>query len=284
MDQSDRDRLKALCAEATAGPWAMDPDESDGLVVWSDSGARPGHTIADIRPAHLPYSGNGAHDAAFIATARQAVPDLLDANAALRARVDRFETADWVTNDVHRPVLAERDALRARVEELTGIIQGLNDWNPETVAKWVSEQKLDTIDELLGVLHQHQEWWEQFTSFRNDSIRAERDTLRARVEELSPELTRALDETAWKLSAVGTPSDMPPALGEMTLHEKNLRRIGWLARQRDDAEKERDTALARAEKAEAAVDRALVIVSQQPTAGRFGGTLLERIRRALEGT
>ena len=82
--QIDRDRLRELAENATPGPWDY-PGELLGLPCTTVFAGDPKRT-------HAAYVAEmGPQDGAFIAAARNAVPALLDENAALRARIKAVE-------------------------------------------------------------------------------------------------------------------------------------------------------------------------------------------------
>lgn len=82
MDRQERDRLRALCEAATAGPWA---------AVWFDAGsAHPwagdkAQIVGPPRPTVDRGEVFTKADAAFMAVARTALPALLDALDAAEA-------------------------------------------------------------------------------------------------------------------------------------------------------------------------------------------------------
>lgn len=75
MTQKDRDELKRLEEAATPGPWEPSPAACKALMKLRGG---LGKNIADVRYA------NGVNDTAFIASARNAVPDLLAENQRMR--------------------------------------------------------------------------------------------------------------------------------------------------------------------------------------------------------
>lgn len=87
----DRDRLRKLADNATPGPWDSDRDVSDGQMVVFESRGEDGGPIVcagdDLEKA----------DAEFIAAARTAVPELLDAltRSEAQSEVRRLQVAYW---------------------------------------------------------------------------------------------------------------------------------------------------------------------------------------------
>jgi hypothetical protein len=98
----DLDELRALCAQATAGPWYVhNPDDEACMNAYAVT-TSPGEPVVDASPPNdheqivaltllqsprvvCHAAGRWEADARFIAAAREAVPTLLDENARLRA-------------------------------------------------------------------------------------------------------------------------------------------------------------------------------------------------------
>jgi hypothetical protein len=72
--------LRALCEAATPGPWRADPEPVDA----------PGWVSAGDRHEPVAEVYGGTHNAALIAAARNALPDLLDALAERDAEIARL--------------------------------------------------------------------------------------------------------------------------------------------------------------------------------------------------
>ena len=87
MTPSDLQRLRALCDKATIGPWEVtDDDMGDGPCVATSLPYRDGKPTCVACYFFDNTPGRDAiKDAAFIAAARSAVPELLDEVAALRS-------------------------------------------------------------------------------------------------------------------------------------------------------------------------------------------------------
>lgn len=79
MDKSERDRLRALCEKATAGPWFLDGSGICCGVSQGTSWQDRGLFVTD----ETTYA-----DGKFIAAARTALPALLDALDAMEAERD----------------------------------------------------------------------------------------------------------------------------------------------------------------------------------------------------
>lgn len=105
-----RTRLRELCEKATPGPWTAEYDNADnaGGGWWYDIGpARvgAGYLCSDAKEKQV------EHDAAFIAAARTAVPELLDEVERLRAELaDARRQAEADRADANR-IMAEYDKL-----------------------------------------------------------------------------------------------------------------------------------------------------------------------------
>lgn len=134
MTPDDIKRLRALCEQATQpGPWTVNVNDigkdGDGHCVVLDA---HGMWVADC--------GNAPADAAFIAAARSALPQLLDECESLRRERDRYAWATPAAN-VTRPAGCRcdlwprgycrdgcpssdttRDRLSARVAELERLL------------------------------------------------------------------------------------------------------------------------------------------------------------------
>ena len=137
MTPSDRARLRELCEAAASPDWSHVVDEDGTHYV-----VRAGYELIEV--------DLGEKDAAFIAAARTAVPELLDALDALESEVARLKSEvsnvdRWLTEareqatergrdlermtqardgaiDIYRPALI---ASRAEVERLRGWWQAL---------------------------------------------------------------------------------------------------------------------------------------------------------------
>lgn len=83
--------MRERCDKATPGPWSVDEESGD---VWVPSIWR---SVAIIEDLDLPLV-NPAADRAFIAAARQDVPDLLAEVERLRARVAEHESTAAALN------------------------------------------------------------------------------------------------------------------------------------------------------------------------------------------
>lgn len=82
---TDYKALRALCEAATPGPWSVDHyEETDDWCLRADNATIPGNSIADA--GGFSYKP----DAAFIAAARTAIPELLDEVERLRAALERI--------------------------------------------------------------------------------------------------------------------------------------------------------------------------------------------------
>jgi hypothetical protein len=99
------DELRALCAQATAGPWYVhNPDDEACMNAYAVT-TSPGEPVVDATPPNdhgqiialtllqsprvvCHAAGRWEADARFIAAAREAVPALLDENARLRAALE----------------------------------------------------------------------------------------------------------------------------------------------------------------------------------------------------
>lgn len=87
MTTDEIKRLLALAKGATPGPWiATDTDSDSRCYVW----AADGDALCKVENG-ANHNFNGESDAAFIAAARTAVPDLCNALLAERARRERLE-------------------------------------------------------------------------------------------------------------------------------------------------------------------------------------------------
>lgn len=105
MTNKDRDELKRLEAEATLGPWAFDeeiqwinrgdedPEVHTGNFDVSCEGGDT--TIANVNG----QIAEGKANAAFIAAARNAVPDLLAENERMRELLENIQWAEWEDSD-----------------------------------------------------------------------------------------------------------------------------------------------------------------------------------------
>ena len=89
-DRDPREYLQKLADAATSGPW-----EAHGTSIAAITGSGSCRGCSGlVSPAHEPscywseIAGAGDADAEFIASARTAVPALLDALAAAEARID----------------------------------------------------------------------------------------------------------------------------------------------------------------------------------------------------
>jgi hypothetical protein len=105
------DELRALCAQATAGPWSVlhhgrrthanviRAGGDAGLFIDVGSGLKAEYTDPDQCKA----------DARFIAAAREAVPALLDENARLRAALEGLVDAVATERAAHGRYFARED-------------------------------------------------------------------------------------------------------------------------------------------------------------------------------
>ena len=91
MTEDERERLRALYEAATPGPWEAAVDShapwNGKRIAWVET------TSTSCPVADVPNSDRARADAAFIATARTAVPALLDENARLREAIERTRSA-----------------------------------------------------------------------------------------------------------------------------------------------------------------------------------------------
>src|ERR1700745_4193697 len=86
VDKAKRDALRKLCATATPGPWTLHCSNGDFYLLAPDTSP-----VGDVY-----ISGE---DGAFIATARTALPELLDALDAAEATLKRYK--DAVADKLH---------------------------------------------------------------------------------------------------------------------------------------------------------------------------------------
>ncbi len=91
-------KMRALCDAATSGPWTYENDGTIGGIL--------------VRPSHgRPHRHDSAEDAAFIAAARTAVPELLD-------EIERLQSTEYAMEQWHAhhgknaELLAELEQLR----------------------------------------------------------------------------------------------------------------------------------------------------------------------------
>ena len=82
MADIDRDALRKLAEAATPGPWEIDPD---GRTINATESDGESYAVGEAYDLDVPTG-----DAAFIATARTALPALLDALDAAEAEVARL--------------------------------------------------------------------------------------------------------------------------------------------------------------------------------------------------
>lgn len=112
-----------LAAEATEGPWVVDPDGSIGAPMAGFVCGEDGHPRLDCsecgtRVCHVNVIP-GDPDAAFIAESRTAVPRLLAEREALRAEVERLHGQAKVEDVFYLDMCQERDHERAMCAERT---------------------------------------------------------------------------------------------------------------------------------------------------------------------
>ena len=94
MTPERRAELKRLCEAATEGPW-----ETDDCHVFADDGRA---LLAYLRP--IPSMQDRDANAAFIAAARTALPELLDYADRLEERMRSLEAdVDMLDQDLHGP-------------------------------------------------------------------------------------------------------------------------------------------------------------------------------------
>lgn len=146
--------LETLCQEATPGPWKARKailGLSENIVMdtpatvvhqWEDEQGR--RCTAFVAACEAPTLDNDAN-AAFIASARTAVPELLRALKGISAELRR-------ERDECAALVAHRDSLTAEVERLKGEAR-LFPW--EKVGKWDrAEAELATLKGKLKELHE----------------------------------------------------------------------------------------------------------------------------------
>lgn len=95
-------KLKALCRKATPAPWKdirHSIQSEDGYEIGRTYRVESQKDTICHLDSYLGYSENERADAAFIATARQAAPDLLAEVERLRAENKKLEkAANWLAN------------------------------------------------------------------------------------------------------------------------------------------------------------------------------------------
>ena len=92
-------RLRALCDEATPGPWVSHAtSDHRGMVCVEERSAYWVETVAECYCGA--HDGHGAANAAFVAAARTALPALLDAHARLLTALETISAGahhrEWV--------------------------------------------------------------------------------------------------------------------------------------------------------------------------------------------
>lgn len=179
MTPERRKELRELADAATPGPWFVDEaPRLQGAVSTLIEGLTRQVAHADGQAAMFDYRADTAEiqraNAAFIAAARTAVPDLLDAlhdaecYAAKAATTMQHFSEQWrLSQEAREAVEAERDVLRAKLDEGEQQHQELVD--AVIMGPLEAGTAKDTIIALRAGL---------------DAALAERDALRARVAEL----------------------------------------------------------------------------------------------------
>ena len=103
--------LRALCENATEGPWHAAPyrEEETGVFVLAartDAGPLPGNptrgAVAFVPVLLEPDLGQKMHDVLFIAEAREALPKALDEIEWLRTQVRNLKTQVKVLRSGYR--------------------------------------------------------------------------------------------------------------------------------------------------------------------------------------
>lgn len=106
---TDLDRLRALADAAIDGPWEVyTTAQAEPVVVKAGLGRGTGYPWGVVaRPSHDPVD-YGFANAAFIAAARTAVPDLIDRLTAAEEKAERLRRSneDCVNGDLHARVEA----------------------------------------------------------------------------------------------------------------------------------------------------------------------------------
>lgn len=119
MGDLDLKHLRALAEAATPGPWELRSDRNEQKNVYSGDkwiAVLPHQCVASIEEQR-------GQDAAFVAAARTAVPELLDENERLRAALDYLRRKiDGYDTTFHFAVRDERGE---------NPIPGFEDWKAD---------------------------------------------------------------------------------------------------------------------------------------------------------
>lgn len=122
MDKSERDRLRALCDKATAGPWGIVGSVHVVTAVEEvDHNIRPRQRGQRVCGDMFPSIARNCspNDSEFIAAARTAVPAMLDALEAAEAERDAaiatMEMATRTTEEIRRTTV---EAIVRRLREM----------------------------------------------------------------------------------------------------------------------------------------------------------------------
>lgn len=94
----DREALRKLAEEATAGPWFVVGEPWNAGAPWIIAGSEDPHCAEPVCDLVLEIDhgecANAEANAAFIAAAREAVPALLDENDRLREALEFYADPD----------------------------------------------------------------------------------------------------------------------------------------------------------------------------------------------
>lgn len=151
--------LRGLCEAATPGPWSHMYDANEVVRWWDDYGNTP---VADVEFERARTEAEGVANAAFIAAARTALPEALDALEAVTRERDGalirsnayYARAKGAEADRDR-LEAENTALRAAVAEREALRQQYQD---ERDAALAEVQALHNAKRVIGIGMSDKAW------------------------------------------------------------------------------------------------------------------------------
>ena len=182
MSRLTPERVRAMVAAATPGPWTWRSDDIDGCHVVEDPRAR---YEEEERLAET--FRDSTADIVLMSAAPDLAADLLDAHAALATERERRERAD------ERAVAAEaecarlREAMRrqaAAVRMHQSARERMDAHDQATLRSLAGEDRAYLIEETAAARRERDDWNARATALETerDTARAEADALRAQVD------------------------------------------------------------------------------------------------------
>lgn len=138
--------LEALEARATPGPWIVNQTEDYSRGFGTDIKSQPtGKSVCDTWYLEDPFSGHGKADAEFIATARNALPQLLAEIKRLNAEWEYQQelTNRWQSNCCKALNQLADQKLAIELAEATHCFfnrDRIDLKNPETLAVYLADE------------------------------------------------------------------------------------------------------------------------------------------------